>query len=182
MGKLVIGGVINDSTIDSTSIIVNVPIDNSTGEPGVEIDGFCLSLTNTTCATLAGAGRYIIDTFSPIIRLPSEAMPDKVDIPPSFTNQSITYDSATNESMQLLPCDMYFLESVSVVINATSFTFAKEDTVVEVAEGVCVSALQPLRDGKEARLGWPFLRNVVLGVDLRGGEGMFEVRQRVLPS
>ena len=54
---------------------------------------------------------------------------------------------------------------VGITVNGVQFDVAREDLIVRRADGTCASAVQARRTGDIGRLGWPFLKTVVLFFD-----------------
>jgi hypothetical protein len=173
-GKVFIGGrAANEAQTARTDVKVNTGLLNgSQGGPVVQAQQFCLD--GAACYrsnTGLGAGIYVLDSLALTIRTSYE-LADQVA--KRFSKPALlTYiiDNLYIQALYEVDCGAIFNGDVRMRVDGVDFALAAEDMIVQVPQNRCISAIQPIRpQGRvneglvEARLGWPFFRNVVLGV------------------
>lgn len=172
-GRLVLGGIIRPRSIPRVGPTVNVvlrhdKIDEKTPNMtrvGVEL----IQTPQTNNWTLPntfpqapGFGWYLIDTMSSYIytdEIAAAAVADMFDPPAGLSGDGV----------YVVDCDATLPsgKSADIVIGQTPFAIRASEMIVTSPLSNCTSAFQVTPSNSIGKLGWPFLRSVVLLFDFR---------------
>ena len=102
----------------------------------------------------SGAGDYIIDSLSPVIRTAPEFASL---VAATFTPPANQTDIAKGDKHWYVACNATHPGGVGLMVGSETFPTSNIDMVVKFPSGKCVSAFQPPYENDAYRLGWPFL-------------------------
>ena len=172
-GKIVIGGKIETSSVvvsESVTVIDSqnyVDGNSSYASHMISVDALGPPGTffeDNPIKSTYSQGWYVLDTTSDVIKTSWDASKALGDLftPPAIQNSAGVFEVVC--SATLPKSDE---STVMLSIGEKKFWIREVDLIVHRPDGTCVSALQAATDNDTFRLGWPFLRNVVLFFDAR---------------
>ena len=125
-------------------------------------------------------GNYLIDSLSNVIRTSNTTAKDVAEMfKPRGWADPIT-------GAWYVECNANITQNVGLRFqgqtHTRAFLLAKEDMKIVNSDGRCISAFQVPGADNELRLGWPFLKNVVITFDIGNKPTTLNITQRVLPE
>jgi hypothetical protein len=152
------------------------------GYKDVEVKG-----SNQDQTPNAGRGRFIVDSLSPVIRTDTDHAAKVAALFEPVAVQS----GGKGDLNYYVNCDAKVKSGTSISLELVGgpkstpskwFPIASVDLIVKMPGGKCISAFQPALEDNVMRLGWPFLKNTVVGFSFMGEGTIISVWARVAPE
>ena len=192
-GVIVIGGYANTTTIQlmEWDLWIVSTVEYGTCE-GPTANGYCLRVlgldtlsignktTPITPSDNASTSDYLLDSLSNVIRTSNttaKAVADSFD-PAGWADPA---SGAWFVECTAIPSQTFGVR-LQGQTHQRAFLISKQDMVVDLGDNKCISAFQPPDSDGKFRLGWPFLKNVVVEFYLADSPTSLDVRQKELPE
>ena len=192
-GVIVIGGYASPATVQYMGwTLWNISTVDGAPCEGSAADRYCIEIlgldtlatgsktTPMTPSDPASTATYLIDSLSNVIRTYNTAAKAVAEsfVPPGWADPA--------SGAWFVDCKATLSQTFGVRLEAQAkqraILISKQDIVIGLGNGKCISAFQPPDSDGKFRLGWPFLKNTVIVSHLANAPTTFTVVQKVLPE